>query len=98
MLTIPAEFAKSALDAAPDATIFIDATGTIQFANRQVSALFGYPHDELIGQRVEMLMPERFRRHHADHIESYTRSVRTRPMGPGLELFGRRRRWHRVCG
>jgi PAS domain S-box-containing protein len=90
MLTIPAEFARTALDAAPDAMIFIDAAGKIQFANRQVSVLFGYSHDELVGQNVEMLMPERFRRGHIDHIESYTRNIRFRPMGPGLQLFGQR--------
>jgi PAS domain S-box-containing protein len=90
MLTIPAEFARTALDAAPDAMIFIDAFGTIQFANRQVSALFGYSHDELIGRNVQMLMPERFRRRHINHIDSYTRNIRVRPMGAGLDLFGQR--------
>jgi PAS domain S-box-containing protein len=88
--TIPAELASSGLDAAPDAMIFIDAGGTIQFANRQVSALFGYPPDEVIGCSVEMLMPARFRVQHRRHIEGYTRQVRVRAMGAGLELFGRR--------
>jgi PAS domain S-box-containing protein len=90
MLTIPAEFARSALDAAPDAMIFIDASGIIRFANRQVSALFGYSRDEIIGQNVEMLMPKRFRRGHIEHIEGYTRNIRVRPMGAGLDLFGQR--------
>ena len=76
--TIPAELASSGLDAAPDAMIFIDAGGTIQFANRQVSALFGYPPDEVIGCSVEMLMPARFRVQHRRHIEGYTRQVRVR--------------------
>jgi PAS domain S-box-containing protein len=90
MLTIPSELARSALDAAPDAMIIIDASGVICFANRQVSALFGYPHENIIGERVEYLMPERFRDRHVAHRESYIGSVRLRPMGVGLDLCGRR--------
>jgi two-component system, sensor histidine kinase len=90
MLTTPAELARSALDAAPDAIIIIDASGIVHYANRQVSALFGYSHDEVIGQTVEQLMPERFRSRHVGHREGYTNNVRVRPMGAGLELFGRR--------
>src|SRR5271168_2559963 len=91
MLSIPPELARSALDAAPDAMIIIDAGGVIRYANRQVSALFGFAHDDIIGQQVEQLMPERFRARHLDHREGYIRNVRLRPMGQGLELFGRRR-------
>ena len=90
MLTTPAELARGALDAAPDAMIIIDASGIVLYANRQVSALFGYGHDEVIGKSVEWLMPERFRRRHVGHREDYVRNVRIRPMGAGLELFGRR--------
>jgi PAS domain S-box-containing protein len=91
MPTTPPELARSVLDAAPDAMIIIDASGIIQFTNRQVSALFGYAHDEIIGQRIETLMPERFRARHVGHREHYVGSVRVRPMGEGLDLFGRRR-------
>jgi PAS domain S-box-containing protein len=91
MLSTPPELARSALDAAPDAMIIIDRAGIVRFANRQVSAVFGHPHDEIIGQGVEQLMPERFRARHAGHRRSYVDSLRVRPMGPGLELFGRRR-------
>ena len=90
MQSAPPELARSALDAAPDAMIIIDASGVIRFANRQVSALFGYPHDDIIGRRVEHLMPERFRERHLAHRQSYTHSVRVRPMGIGLDLFGQR--------
>ena len=71
--------------------IIIDGGGLIRFANRQVSALFGYNQDELIGQRVELLMPERFQARHVSHRETYSHTLRLRPMGAGLELFGRRR-------
>jgi two-component system, sensor histidine kinase len=91
MLSIPPELARSALDAAPDAMIIIDAGGLIQYANRQVTALFGLAHDDIIGQQVELLMPERFRGRHQGHREGYIRNVRLRAMGQGLELFGRRR-------
>jgi PAS domain S-box-containing protein len=90
MFTTPPELARDALEAAPDAMIFIDASGIILYANRQVSALFGYAHDEIIGESVEWLMPERFRHRHVGHREAYTGNVRVRPMGTGLDLFGRR--------
>jgi PAS domain S-box-containing protein len=90
MLSIPAELARDALEAAPDAMIIIDASGIIRYANRQVAVLFGYPHDEIIGQNVEQLMPERFRIRHVGHREGYTGNLRVRPMGSGLELFGQR--------
>ncbi len=83
--------ARSALDAAPDAMIIIDETGTIRFANRQVSALFGYAHDDIVGRPVEFLLPERFRVRHISHRHTYVDGVRARPMGVGLELFGQRR-------
>jgi PAS domain S-box-containing protein len=90
MQSVSSELARSALDAAPDAMIIIDASGLICFANRQVAALFGHPHDDIIGKPVEYLMPERFRDRHVAHRHSYMRSLRARPMGAGLELFGQR--------
>ncbi|MFI4879998.1 MAG: PAS domain-containing sensor histidine kinase, partial [Steroidobacterales bacterium] len=90
MLSIRPELARGALDAAPDAMIIIDASGVIRFANRQLSVLFGYPSEAVIGQSVECLMPGRFRERHLAHRRGYVDSVRTRPMGAGLELFGRR--------
>lgn len=91
MFSAPPDLARSALEAAPDAMIIIDDGGVIRFLNRQVSALFGHSHDELVGHPIEYLMPERFRTRHVGHREHYTSSVRVRPMGLGLQLFGRRR-------
>ncbi len=71
--------------------IVIDGSGTIRFANRQLSAVFGYAHEELVGEKVEFLMPTRFRARHLPHRQSYSRSLRLRPMGIGLELFGLRK-------
>ena len=91
MITAPSELARSALEAAPDAMMMIDGAGIIRFASRQVSALFQYSHDQILGRHIEDLMPERFRGRHVGHRENYFRNVRLRPMGPGLELFGLRR-------
>ena len=91
MRSVPPDLARSALDAAPDAMIIIDSSGAIRFANRQVSALFGYDHDDIVGRAIEQLMPERFHRRHVGHRTQYLSSGRVRPMGAGLELFGRRR-------
>ncbi len=91
MLTASAELARRALDAAPDAMVMVDSSGTIRFANRQVSALFGYSHEEIVALRVEDLMPERFRARHISHRQDYSRSVRVRPMGQDLALYGRRK-------
>src|SRR5208282_2477218 len=90
MQTAPQEIARNILDAAPDAMLIIDRAGLIHFANRQVSALFGYTHDEIVGQSVELLMPERHRARHEQHRAEYAVNLRLRPMGAGLELFGRR--------
>jgi two-component system, sensor histidine kinase len=90
MRSTPPELARSALDAAPDAMIIIDGSGSILYANRQVSALFGYTHEEVIGLLIEQLLPERFRARHLAHRDNYAKSVRVRPMGVGLDLFALR--------
>jgi len=90
MQSLSAELARSVLDAAPDAMIIVDEAGRICFANRQVSSLFGYSHDQVIGFGIEQLMPERFRGRHVAHRVEYAHSLRSRAMGEGLALFGRR--------
>ncbi len=90
MRSVSPDLARSALDAAPDAMIIIDATGAILYANRQVSALFGYPHDDIVGRHIEELIPERLRARHVGHRERYVASVRMRAMGEGLDLFALR--------
>ncbi len=91
MRSTPAELARSALDAAPDAMVIIDQNGSIRFANRQLSALFGYEHDEVIGQPVERLMPDRFHQRHIAHRVEYNKTLSIRSMGSGLDLYARRR-------
>jgi PAS domain S-box-containing protein len=82
---------RGLLESAPDAVVIVDAAGLIQIVNRQTEVLFGYPREELLGQPVEVLLPERFRGRHIGHRGGYQRDPHTRPMGTGLELFGRRR-------
>ena len=91
MRSIPAELAQSALDAAPDAMLIVDGAGTVQFANRQVSVLFGYAHEEIIGKPIEQMLPQRFRSLHVGHRDRYLAAAHTRPMGLGLQLFAQRR-------
>ena len=91
MKTAPPDLARNALDAAPDAMIIVDDSGAILFVNRQVSSLFGYTHEEIVGRPVELFLPDRFHARHVGHRERYWSSVRVRPMGVGLELFGRRK-------
>ncbi len=82
---------RSLLEAAPDAIVVADHEGKIVVVNAQAEKIFGYPRVELLGQPVELLVPERYRAHHPAHRESFSHEHRVRPMGAGLELFGRRR-------
>ena len=91
MRSIPSKLAQSALDTAPDAMLIIDSAGIVQFANRQVSVLFGYAHDDVIGQPIEKLMPARFHSRHIGHRHRYMASAHLRPMGLGLDLYAQRR-------
>jgi PAS domain S-box-containing protein len=79
------------LEAAPDAVIVVNESGAIVLVNAQTERMFGYRREELLGQAVEILVPERFRGRHVEHRKSFAASRRTRPMGAGLDLFGRRK-------
>lgn len=85
------ELVRRVLDSAPDAMIIIDRDGVIVFANRQAETLFGHDAAGLVGQKVEMLLPERFRARHIGHRDSYVQNTRVRPMGTGLDLFALRK-------
>ncbi len=79
------------LETLPDAIVAVDRAGTIVQVNSQTQELFGYDRDELIGQKVEMLVPENYRREHHHHRENFAQTPKTRRMGAGLDLYGRRR-------
>ena len=82
---------EALLESAPDAIILVGADGRIALVNRRVEELFGYPRAELLGQDIELLVPVRLRDAHGRHRAHYLAAPRTREMGAGLELYGRRR-------
>ena len=73
----------------PDALVVVDQVGSIVMVNEQAATLFGYSLEELQGQRLEMLLPERLHEVHTTHRKHYFAVPRTRAMGAGLQLFGR---------
>lgn len=90
-MELTGELATNLLDAAPDPVVIVDGSGCIVFANAQVEAVFGYAPQALIGEPVEILMPERFRSIHPASRAAFFERAQPRPMGIGLELFGRRK-------
>lgn len=79
------------LDAAPDAMVVVDETGTVVLANLQTERMFGYEREQLVGQSLEVLVPERYRDRHQAHVSTFFGDPRMRPIGQNLELYGLRR-------
>ena len=81
---------RELLDAAPDGILVTGQHGTILLVNAEVVRMFGYDREALVGQPIHLLVPDKFRARHPDHVKSFHDAPRLRPMGSGLELFGRR--------
>ncbi|HEY9670506.1 MAG TPA: ATP-binding protein [Waterburya sp.] len=77
-------------EAAPDAIIITHKDGRIVLVNAQAEKMFGYKRENLIGLPIEKLLPDRFRKLHAQHRAQYNSNPQVRPMGVGLDLFARR--------
>jgi PAS domain S-box-containing protein len=82
---------RDLVESAPDAVVLIDSNGNIVLVNAQTERLFGHARNELIGQAVELLIPERYRKHHRVHRDVYFGEPKIREMGAGIELWGLRK-------
>src|SRR3990172_9902668 len=75
------------VEATPGAILMVDREGRIVLLNSQVERLFGYSRSELLGQKVEILLPERYRSHHPGFRTEFFADLRVRPMGAGRDLY-----------
>jgi protein-histidine pros-kinase len=82
---------RGLLETVPDAIVMVNNTGRIVLVNGQAEQLFGYTREDLLGESVETLLPQRFRTEHVSHRTRYFLEPRTRTMGAGLELFACRK-------
>ncbi|HJW95618.1 MAG TPA: PAS domain S-box protein [Thermoanaerobaculia bacterium] len=82
---------RGLLESAPDSIIVVDNRGTISVVNSATEQMFGYAREELIGQPIEILVPERSRGRHISDRSDYSADAKTRPMGAGRQLTGRRK-------
>ncbi len=82
---------EALVESAPDAMVIVDAEGRIDLVNAQTERLFGYRREELLGRRVEALLPDRLRDQHAQHRDYFAAHPRVRNMGAALDLMGRRK-------
>lgn len=82
---------RDLLESAPDAMVIVNQSGEIVLANSQAVRLFGWSREELLGQKIDILVPRRFHGVHPDHRESFFANPKVRSMGVGLELYGLRK-------
>jgi len=82
---------RSVVQAAPNAMILVDQSGAISLVNQQAISLFGYEEQEMLGEKIEILIPERYRQGHGALRDSFFAKPQARHMGAGRDLVGRRK-------
>jgi PAS domain S-box-containing protein len=82
---------RALLEAAPDAVVIVDQDGRIVLVNARTEVLFGYSRTELLGGPVELLIPERLRHRHVNHLQAFTKDPKTGLRCRGSKLYGRRK-------
>lgn len=82
---------KDLLESAPDAMVIVNRSGVIQLVNKQTEKMFRFNRQEMIGNKVEILIPGRFLQNHSAHREDFFSEPKVRAMGSGLELYGKRK-------
>ena len=88
---------KKLLEAAPDSVLVVNGKGEVVFCNKKTNALLGYTGKELLGQSVNILMPERFREKHDQYLKRFFENPVQRPMGTGGELFALKKDGTELC-
>jgi PAS domain S-box-containing protein len=84
------------IESMPSAILVVDLSHQISLVNRSLEVLFGYSRRELIGQPIEMLLPERFKSHHPGYVDAFVAAPSARAMGAGRDLFGRHKDGHEI--
>src|SRR5579885_3693162 len=84
-------------ECSPDAVLVVNSEGLITRVNKLAEQMFGYTRAELTGQRIELLVPDRFRKEHEKERANYQSQPHMRPMGAGLELFAKRKIGRASC-
>jgi PAS domain S-box-containing protein len=82
---------RQLIECAPNGMVMVDQKGNIVLVNTQIEKAFGYSRDELLGRSIEILVPQRFRAHHASYRNGYIANPAARPMGAGRDLYGLRK-------
>ncbi|MGH2582304.1 MAG: sensor histidine kinase [Anaerolineales bacterium] len=86
-----AEMFRALMEAAPDALVIVDRSGTIKLVNSQAEKTFGWGRGELVGQHLEVLIPSRYQKVHPTHRAGFFENPHRRPMGKDLELYALRK-------
>ncbi len=91
MGALSADEYRAVFEASPDGIVIVDESGEIRDLNARAEEMFAYEHGELLGRKVEVLVPERLREEHGKQRAAYTARPRKRPLEIGMELTGRRK-------